>query len=161
MWAFVLRKWELIFLKIVVCFSKMGVCFFENGSLFYENGSLFCRKWEFVFSCVTCSVTCLIPAVAYLDRCLLHSQATLQLQCSSIERRFSIFRLKWPFYCFWLLIQLSSKVFYLAMFLRYVSMLDYDPVSLLKTINLSYSIWLMQTNFSDDMHVQGCHATAC
>ena len=79
----------------------MGVCFFEKGSLFYENGSLFFRKWEFVFrkwefvfSCVTCRVTCLFPAVACLDRCLLHSQATLQLQCSSIERRFSIFRLK-------------------------------------------------------------------
>ena len=73
-----------------LCFLKMGVCFFENESLFY-------RKWEFVFSCVTCSasVTCLFPAVACLDRLyLLHSQATLQLQCSSIERRFSIFRLK-------------------------------------------------------------------
>ena len=38
------------------------------------------------------------------------------------------------------------KVFYLAMFLRYVSMLDYGPVSLLKTINVSYPIWLMQTS---------------
>ena len=32
------------------------------------------------------------------------------------------------------------------MFLRYVSMLDYGPVSLLKTINVSYPIWLMQTS---------------
>ena len=38
------------------------------------------------------------------------------------------------------------------MFLRYVSMLDYGPygpygpVSLLKTINVSYSIWLMQAS---------------
>ena len=46
----------------------MGVCFFENGSFFYENGSLFFRKWQFVFSCVTCSVTWLFPAVACLDR---------------------------------------------------------------------------------------------
>ena len=36
-----------------------------------------------------------------------------------------------------------AKVFYLAMFLRYVSMLDYDPVSLLKTINVNYSFWLL------------------
>ena len=63
-----------------VCFTKMGVRIF--------------RKWEFVFSCVTCSVTCLFPAVACLRRCLLQSQATLSPQCSSIERRFSIFRLK-------------------------------------------------------------------
>ena len=107
------------FLKMGVCFfkngslffSKIGVCFLENGSLFYENvslfslkmgvcfsenGSLFFRKWEFVFSCVTCSVTCLFPPVACLDRYiyLLHSQATLQLQCSSTETRFSILRLK-------------------------------------------------------------------
>ena len=32
-------------------------------------------------------------------------------------------------------------MFYLTVFLRYVSMLDYDPVSLIKTINVSYSIW--------------------
>ena len=30
-----------------------------------ENGSLFSRKWEFVFSCVTCGVTCLFPCVKW------------------------------------------------------------------------------------------------
>ena len=80
-WEFVLRKWEFLFSENgSFFFPKMGVCIFG--------------KWEFVFSCVTCSVTCLFPAVACLCRCLLQSQATLSLQCSSIERRLSILRLK-------------------------------------------------------------------
>ena len=85
-----------------VCFTKMGVCFFRKwefvfskmGVCFFRKWEFVLRKWEFVFSCVTCSVTRLFPAVACLHRCLLHSQATLCLQCSSIQSRFNILRLK-------------------------------------------------------------------
>ena len=121
-------KMGVCFMKTGVCFTKMGVCFMKTGVCFMKMGVCFTKMGVCFMKtgvCFTKMVVCL-------------------WKWKFVLWKWELVLRKWEFVfskigvCFTKMggIQLLLKVFY-------TSMLDYDPVSLLKTINVCYSIWFM------------------